>query len=1622
MSKKEVRKVYDDLTAALTSREFLEEAGLQRETMMMILNRDYWEAQMKNLIPIRKRFTCRQLFDISRWAMALMGPEPEEGWMLFTYRYVCHILYPEESFKAEMEKYRSGAVYYLAILRFFFDLERSCIPFEPMKDFRFLEDDEARRFDTGEEYIRFKQYWHKEYIYEMMRLNAEVTQFNTLEHIAGVHYVAMVMARGLLKAGAPIDLALMSGAAAGHDLGKFGCKPNEKVPFMHYYYTDLWFTAHDMHYIGHIAANHSTWDLEPQNLSVESLTLIYSDFRVKQSKGKDGKEMTRISSLADAYNVIIHKMFNVDAAKEQRYRFVYTKLSDFQDYMRAHGIDVDLNGKPQPPEKLPDVVLRTPEEIVRSLIFMAIEHNVDVMHRMSAERQFGELLEAARSEKNWKRIRAYLGVLREYFTYTNDLQKEQALSFLYEWFMNRDGEIRIQAAELMGQIIARFNAGYRKRRPEGMKDIAKEKVLGIWNHYIDAVLYPDERLIELQRRRISSQLKNIVQALVKYAEPADLPMYFEELLKRYEDPENAKAHESFVLLNSVEAIPFDILSDEDKEKIARFAIAKNEDPALEVRTAAWRAFRQMIDSIRNLPVCAEITELVKNAPEKDGATRLYLRYRILTILGEDTSELKEKLYTRDVVPDISLDNLKTNTPWIVKAVNVKLLADQAENGVEGNALHVAAHLSNMIKVAQYMLVRSSSGEALVRIAPKLTSDQRNEIAVEMIRGLETGETDYSRSIPRWLGQFALWLPPEQLDEAIRSLKALLANPSDHVVAVALDTVGVMLENYAGYRERFGEGAAVCESREQRLVGMLLTGLASYREKIRQEAMMVIGQSIFESPVLNRKMKKTIFALACRSILFQLTENKGKELTHFFRAASLSAMYRFITEYRLLEGELDIPMRTKIAFFPGTFDPFTLSHKGIAKMIRDQGFEVYLSVDEFRWSKKAQPHLVRRQIVNMSTAGEFHVNLFPSEIPLSPGNPDDLKKLVELFPGREVYLVTGSDVIAHATFYRNPKVRDAVYSMNHIVFRRAGEPEAELAESREIMKRFKGDLVELELPQELEEISSSKIRENIDQRRDISNLIEPVVEEYIYNNGLYLREPEDKPIVKARAISFEDVKEPDEALFDELRDTVLQYEKGGERLDAPVRSSGDHLLVLRNNAEGGRLEGALRYRYLGPDELFDVLKDVDRTDIIRRRTSAEVLLINGIYVGIHCSIHDAEQLLLTEAIVRSFEQRCDTALFYVHDEYLPNLVISAVLREGFVEVDHGHSGDPLLAVDMHAPLLLLEDMETALKEPFSSNERVLEAVYKAQEDLQHAMTKLYPGQLVLPVSATLLFHRLVDKITEMNGVPREPMVPRTWGELMCVPYGKVMRGAVVPNTVTKTLHTDRIYEPDLTANTVEAFPGYTPLRTQVKAIKSFNRPVILVDDVLNRSGLRIGTLEPLLRREKIELKKVLLGILTGYGRDVLATMNLDGEGVYFVPNMRYWFAESALYPFIGGDTVRRNGVKVAGLTPSINLIQPYTQPPLSDTDPEALFRFSACCIRCARDILLVLEQEYRAQFSRNLTLSRLSEAINLPLCPDRGDCVSYDPNLAASVYLKNDLEMLERTRVDTRAVTNRYTGW
>ena len=1527
------------------------------------------------------RLRCADVLALCRPELEVLCPgEPSEGWLAYAYDYARRLLYPE---KTDAEPFAPGAVFLLSVLQVLFAAEAELLPHDPAWTFDFLTDDELAGSPCASSYQRFLRLWRREFVYELMRLGLEVTPYRTLEHIAGVHHLAVTAARALRKSGVAVDVALVSGAAAGHDLGKFGCRPGERVPYLHYFYTDQWFRRRRMTDIGHVAANHSVWDLEPDYLSVEALLLIYADFRVKQLHDAQGREITRIFTLAQAFQVILDKLDDVDGEKQKRYTRVYARLEDFEQFMVSCGVDVTMSGGDTPPLPEKHTALMTDDEALRALTLRCVGHNMELMHRLTDQRSFARLLEEARGETDWRRLRAYLAVMESYSLYLHIPQKVQTLTFLYELLMHREGDIRRQAAALLGEIIAGFHAGYAKERPADIRpDPRAITDVDQWRLYLDKILYPDHKLMPQHRRWIGYTLKFAVGSLLSHC-PGREERFLAPVFAYYRRPEDLDDYTAFQLLDTAAALPDTAYTASRARQMTDFAAALSLRKDLTIRMAAVL----LLDRLARLyPEGGRALEAVTAVPDGDSGTLRYLKQDVL-------SQGAPLLLPEDVVSEIFLDNLKTATPWITKQGNLRLLTDFARSG-KSPALHIATHLSNLIKVSDRVTVRHSAGNALLALAPRLTADQRNEVAVELCRGLELGQQEFTKYIPDYLGRFALWLPPAELDEVLDDLRVNLSSSDSRVTASVLDTVGVIYEAYDAYRSRFPETDDAYRRRRERLLGLLMRGLSGIDGATRQEALFVLGRRVFGSGELGRHEKRRAFMLTQRKLLSAQDEFPGEGLTFYYRAAMLGKLYRFITEERLFHKGFDFGAPRPVAFFPGTFDPFTLSHKGIVRAIRDQGFEVLLAIDEFSWSKKTQPYRLRRRIAAMAVADVFHVSIFPEDFPVNIANPENLHELRAAFPGRSVSIVVGSDVVLHASSYKKSVTPDSIHTFDHVIFRRT-EPDAEPADYSCIT----GKVLELTLPPQLEEISSTRIREAVDANRDISNLIDPTVQEFIYRRGLYLREPQDKPVLRTEDLSFLPASPETAEKF--LR-TMLSVPTAAA-LRTQIESRGDDVMVCRDT--DGTILGAASYACLDSARLFARLGDPALSGLVRQNAGGRTLLISGLFVPRGERQSDLCQLLITEVLTLALSREFTYALYLPLEGAVSGYGRQLLTLQGFVPA--GDSTDAL-AVDMRCPIVLSRNVDTAVKAPFSSSPRVLAAIAAAHRRLQAALTKLQPGSLVLSLSAGVIYHRLLQRITGRNGVPAEPTTPRVLGPDICVPYGKILRGVAVPNTVTKTLRTDKVYEPDLSAYSIEAYPDYSPLPDQVRTIHAFARPVILVDDMLH-DGKRIRRLAPLLAETNTPVDQVLVGYLTGMGRDLMEQLGYDVDAIYYLPNLRLRFVESTLYPFIGGDTVRRSEALPGGLQPAVNRILPYAAPEYTGMDDETAWELSLCCLENARDILLALETEFRSLYARNLTLSRLGEAVILPLCPDKGGCMTYDLSRAASTYLEGDIELLKRMR-------------
>lgn len=213
-----------------------------------------------------------------------------------------------------------------------------------------------------------------------------------------------------------------------------------------------------------------------------------------------------------------------------------------------------------------------PDETVDSLILLSVEHNLKLMHQLSSERKFGNIIEAARSAKSWQQLRAYLDVFDEYCTYLSVRQKTQALAFLYELLIHREGDIRRQAASLIGKIIAKFHLVYRKEVPaDARTDPAEEVPFTLWEEYLDKLIYPDHKTTPQQRGQIGYTLKLVVDALLEYGRSETMPRFIGALLRYYDRPEEKDEDTAFTLLDAIRYLPAQQYDQETRGGLIRFA-------------------------------------------------------------------------------------------------------------------------------------------------------------------------------------------------------------------------------------------------------------------------------------------------------------------------------------------------------------------------------------------------------------------------------------------------------------------------------------------------------------------------------------------------------------------------------------------------------------------------------------------------------------------------------------------------------------------------------------------------------------------------------------------------------------------------------------------------------------------------------------------------------------------------------------------------------------------------------------------------------------------------------------------------------------------------------------------
>lgn len=1607
MLKENYKNLYTKLLRKLGSVRWQDKWNINGKYIEDFLSNNYSKIKLEEILE-NEDFSPKAVLSLCLPIMnKLSYPTKINDWLEYIYQYTLNKSFEEATSIVFIDSLTSASELYLRVLSIILDYEKGfgSKSFLSKYPLNFLSQEEEKCLESSDEYRKFVKAFKKNYTYEMMRLSQQVLNYNTLEHICGVHYLSMFLARQLKHKGIEVDLGRVSGAAAGHDIGKYGCKGAElkRVPYLHYYYTEQWFNRYGIKYIGNIALNHSTWDLELENLPLESLILIYSDFRVK-NKDKDDSFIMNIFSLDDSFNIILNKLDNVNPEKEKRYKRVFEKLKDFQSFLTSLGISTELGAKISDSYmKEVNFSLLQGDQVVDEFKYLSINHNINLMYQLRDEYSLGEILEEARSEKSWKNLREYIRVFEEYSTYLTQNQKRMTISFLYDNLIHPEDDIRRHSAEILGTLISSFDEDYRKEIPsKAAADNKDANSITVLKELMDLLIYPSHKIISSQRNWILYSAPIMVSSLFKTVKESAISDYRNIILDYFNGAEGSDR--MICLLQIAKYIP---LSSGDNKIVILydFIISMLNKRSISIRLAAMNVSYELI---KKLPsehfFCNKIKDFILSSVWRDKTlAEKYLNYKIGTMLNiYDESQLNEFIEGDDKeLSDIFLSNLKTDTNWIVKKIQIDLLTYYTITFGSNSLLHTAIHFCNLLKVSDMEGVRNQAGESIINIMPYLSLPERNEVAVELLRALEIEGQRFTEYIPKFLGRVILYLQPKELDEIIDDLSMKIKSSTPNIKSLLLKSIGFANEGYDNYSNLFKEKDEKYKDRLNKLLGIILNGLADFNYQVNQASFTIIGKYIFGNKNLTLEAKEHFFQIIGKKLLTLITDNKNQELLFLNRSAGLNHIYRFISDYSFFVGKIKITIPEKVAFFPGTFDPFSLSHKEIVRKIKEDGFQVYLSLDEFSWSKQTLPTLLRRNILNMSIADELDVYIYPDSMPTNLGNDQDMQKLKDSFKESSLYIVVGSDVVLNASSYKKESTDKSIHNFNHIIFERSNK------KIDEISTIIKGDIRFLKLSSKFSEISSSKIRTYIDESRDISSLVDPLAEQYVYENGFYQREPQEKSMLTKLNLKIEILETSNQDVINEIASIFKSNRKRIRDSLAEIFNKPSGRIMLLKNSDN-KILGFSSFYWIRSSRLYGDLKDYSTASLIREKSVGRIILLESLYVSDNSKYRTLEQILITETLAFSIGRDYEYAIFSpVLKEFYTMGMIELLEKQGFTRLKSETYGLPILCVNMCSPCVINLDLEQALKEPFRSNPRIKDVIYNTRRKLQDALVKLYPGHLMLSIDIDMLHQQMIRKLCSENNVSTEEAVPRKLGSAMCVPYGDILDRYVIPNTITKVLHTEKIYSEDIKSFKIGQFPHYLDLRTQIRMIKSFNSPVILADNLLHK-GYRIQALDPLFKEANIDIKKIVVGVMSGRGKDLMDVQKRDVDCVYFIPRLRFWVNENNLYPFIGGDAMFRGIYPERNLLPSINLIMPYASPVyIRDVPSNIIFNLSRICIENSIEILSAIEEEFHIIHQRNLNLSSLGQVFKVPRCVDRGRNIEYDLSQSPSVYLKNDLENLLR---------------
>ena len=1482
------------------------------------------------------------------------------------------------------------------------------LPFEP------LSEADIATWPSGEQYRRMLVYLEQDGLLAGCAMAQDWLGFSIADHILGVTGLVLWIGRQLAGR-VPVDLPLLHGGAIGHDVGKFGCIGEEerRIPRLHYWYTDQWYRVRGLSGLGHIATDHSCWDLERIRLPLESQLLIYADFRTKEVASASGEPRMSIIPLRDSFAAIRDKLENLDHAKLQRYKNVYRKLRDLEDYLLHLGIDLDPPGFPPsgreapqlPPqldvpavlggrERPETVALATGRRVSTTARLFTTAHNLGVMERLRDVPALGALIEEARMSPGGRDLRTYVRILGEYAAALSHEQKEQTLDFLFELLAHPEDDVRYGVANRIGGILALGEDFWRKDLPPGVVAAGGE-----WTeHQLDRVLGlldragPEAEDDMALTERVVYAIPVVLRRFARDADPAQrgpaLARVGARLAERIHD------HRPLVGLYVCEAmellLPY--LAEETKLRLPEMALAWAHHEVDNTRLMAWRLLVLLSREAERQPAlltevqyCAQVLSerVVPGARIAD----LFLLEELARRTGlPRVAERSREFMERDRTPmrEVMLGNLKTSTGWVEKKVNADFLVAAVEArraaGQDPESLfaaEVAAHLANVLRVSRVEGARFHAGRCMLRLVPSLSVPQRNDLMIELLRSLQLDVEAITQYIPRFLAAILAGLPDQELDEALDDVESNLWRGNETLQRLLLVTMGWVIVHLPTDRLR--------GKRLRRLSGMLLGALVETRQAIVHEGYARISMVL-------RRLSRTrrddgaleLFArLVTKPLLARLQHAAGDRVRFFLIASALNHLDR-----ALGAAQVRFPEHPSVAFLPGTFDPFTRAHSEIAVRVLEQVDELLVQVDDYSWRKHAQPRSLRKTLAAMALGPVPEAYPSPIGPPVHLASPTSLAKLRRHVAGRELWLVVGIDVLENASAYRDPS--SPTYDIPHLVILRESHASTRWQEK---LGWFRSRVQVASVSSRVRSVSSTSLRSTLDRGGDLEPHCDPLVARTLHEWRLYRSDPAHK----------QNVRPPAHTLI------VAREEAGSPAPLAPVVTAATNpsagaraemeRLLLTATTSGAAL-AALEWRRVQAAELALELRDPALASALPEDLLGSGALVES-FAGASGDAVSSWRVLLAAALLRWLDR--DLLFTLVPWPDAPAVALRQALEEcGAALLPAPPPAAAWAAIRLDRPLLLLEDLEQALQPEYGDHPSVAALLAAGRRTLTRHLCGLASCTGVLHVNERELKRLVVAWARERLAASRGQ---RSW---VVLGLGRRFQRDVVGTTPTVAVDLERRLFSDGSEAGLHPSRGGTPLVLQMRTAREFGGDALLLVPFLEDETSVIQVQEAA-SAAGLRIREVLVGITSARARATLQHLGVPLRCRAVVPRWRCIVRESALVPYVGGWTLLDQEPTVVGsLRPSLNDCLPYRHPPL-EFEGEAALGFSRVALENASVLWRHLEALFRERNGRALELAELGSVVRRPRIPPFRRGTEPPAGRRPSDLLADDLEALARLR-------------